>query len=257
MVGVFQALVLGVLQGITEWLPVSSSGHLVLLQKLMRVEVPVFFDIVLHLGTLLAVLAFYSRDFVEIIKSVLRTDFASEHGQLAVFIVLGSIPTAVVGFAFHDLFSKMFSSVLAVGVALIVTGFILHSTRGKSGRKEVGVKSSLLVGLAQGIAIIPGISRSGSTISTGLILGLERKKAARYSLLLSVPAIIGASILEPFMGCPAVVPIVPLAAGFLSAFVFGYLSIKILLNFLSHDSFHKFAYYCWLVGGLAVVSQVI
>lgn len=257
MVDVFQALLLGILQGVTEWLPISSSGHLALMQQLMNVDVPVFFDIVLHVGTLFAVLAVYSSDVEKIIAAVVRRDFKGEYGRLFVFIVLASIPTAVIGFVFHDFFAGLFSSVRAVGVALIATGVILYSTRGKDGERVMNEKHSILMGVAQGVAIIPGISRSGITISAGLLLGLDREKVARFSLLVSVPAIIGATVFEPFVGGFEAIPVMPLAVGFLAAAIVGYLSIKILLKTLSGGSFFKFAYYCWLIGALAVASTLV
>jgi len=256
MVSVLQALLLGVLQGVTEWLPISSSGHLVLMQQFMRVDVPIFFNIFLHLGTLLAVLAVYARDVRMMVSAVFRLDFKCEHGRLFVFIVLASIPTAVIGLGFHDFFSSLFSSATAVGVALIATGIILFMTRGKSGVGELNEKNSVIVGVAQGLAIIPGVSRSGATISAGMLLGLNRDKVARFSLLLSIPAIIGASILEPLLSDAGSVATQPLIVGFLASAVVGYVSIKILLKVLSQGSFHKFAYYCWLVGGIAVATQL-
>jgi len=253
MVTVFEALVLGVLQGVTEWLPVSSSGHLALMQNFMRVEVPVFFDVVLHLGTLLAVCAVYRQDLQEMIKSVLHLDFASEHGRLALLIVLASIPTAVIGFTFHDYFASLFTNIKAVGLALIFTGAVLYSTRNASGKKKIGGKHALAVGATQGVSIIPGVSRSGLTISAGLLLGLDREKVARFSLLLSIPAIIGAGIFEPILYGFGGVPAAPMAAGFAASLLVGYASIRLLLKLLSQGSFYKFAYYCWIVGAVALL----
>jgi len=256
MMSVLQALLLGVLQGVTEWLPVSSSGHLVLLQTFLGINAPLLFDVVLHLGTVFAVFAVYYQDVFKMLEAFLRWDFKCEHGRLLLFLALGSIPTAIIGFVFHDVFKRMFSNTMTVGLALIATGVILYFTRGKQGSRELNTKYSLLVGVAQGVAIVPGLSRSGATISTGLFLGLDRKKAAQYSMLLSVPAIIGASALEYSMGGVVEASIAPLFAGFVSALAVGYVSIRLLLRLLSQDSFHSFAYYCWFVGGLVVASQL-
>ncbi|MBN2477880.1 undecaprenyl-diphosphate phosphatase [Candidatus Micrarchaeota archaeon] len=252
----FQAVVLGILQGITEWLPVSSSGHLALAQHFMELEVPVSFDILLHIGTLGAVLIYYRNKIFEIGRAVLRMDFQSEDGKLALFVLAGSVPTALIGFAFKDFFKSMFSDVFLVGVALILTGAVLFSTRFFSGNKGLGWMSCLTVGAAQGIAVAPGISRSGWTISAGMMFGIEREKVADYSFILSIPALIGAMIFEGgnivFSGMEWTI----VFAGVLSSLVAGYLSIAFLLKIIKKGHFYFFSYYCWIIGLLAVLAGI-
>ncbi len=253
MADLLQALLLGVVQGITEWLPVSSSGHLVIAQQVFGINVPLLFDIALHVGTLLAVVLFFHDEVKKLLGSLLKLDFRSEYGRLLFFIILASIPTALIGFAFHDLFESFFSSLLAVGIALVITGFILFISEKKSGNREITFLDSLLIGISQGITIIPGISRSGITISTGLLRGIDRTKAAKFSFLLSIPAIIGAALLEYNWTGFTGVDTAALLVGTASAFVSGYFSIKFLLNLIVRKKFHDFAYYCWLLGFIVVV----
>ena len=187
MLTLFQAVILGLIQGITEWLPVSSSGHLVIFQHLFGLQIPVFFDVLLHVGTLAVVFVVFWRDILEIIKAILKLDFKSEYGRLFIFILLGSIPTALIGLIFHEILVSFFSNLLVVAIGLIITGTLLFFCERKLGKKELTEKDSLLIGLVQGLAIIPGISRSGSTIGTGLLLGIDRDKVTRFSFLLSIP----------------------------------------------------------------------
>jgi len=166
MVTILDALLLGIVQGITEWLPISSSGHLVILQQLLGIEQPIVFSVMLHVGTLLVVIAVFWRDIVKILRAVSKLDFKSNDGRFALLIILGSIPTAVIGYLFHDVFAAMFSSLLAVAVALLATGIVLFISERNIGKKNINAKDSILVGIVQAFAIIPGISRSGFTIST-------------------------------------------------------------------------------------------
>ncbi|MFQ5406123.1 MAG: undecaprenyl-diphosphate phosphatase [Candidatus Micrarchaeia archaeon] len=248
----FQAVFLGAIQGITEWLPISSSGHLVLAQEFFGLEASLFFDLMLHFGTLLAVLVFFRKDFLEMFKAALRFDFSSEYGRLVLFLILGSIPVALAGFFLHDFFESLFSSVFAVGVALIVTGTFLFLTKDSTGKKNVSFKGALLMGLAQAFAIVPGISRSGLTIGTGLLLGMRREKAARFSFFLAFPAILGATLFEAKNAVFFQEDLAFVLAGTVSAFAVGFLSIGFLLDVVKKRSFHVFAYYTWLIGLFAL-----
>ncbi len=198
----FQAIILGIIQGLTEFLPISSSGHLVLFQHIFGLKEPeLFFDICVHLGTLVAVIIFFRKDLITIITSLIHGSvkfikkeaslselFQKPDIKLAVLIVIGSVPTAILGLLFKKISDQLFSSLIIVGVMLIVTGIILWCTRWikKNGRLIDGfsIKNSLVIGIIQGLAIIPGISRSGSTIAFGLFLGIERETAARFFYLL-------------------------------------------------------------------------
>jgi undecaprenyl-diphosphatase len=264
------AIVLGAIQGLTEFLPVSSSGHLVLFQYLFGLrEAELFFDISVHVGTLGAVVIFFRREIGTILLSLLRAAarlmrkqisfgdaWAEADIRLAMLIVLGSVPTAVIGLLFHRISDQLFSSVGLVGVTLIVTGTLLWGTRRivRRGRGINGfsVPKAVAIGAVQGLAIIPGISRSGSTIAAGLFLGLERGMAARFSFLLSIPAIIGAEILSLKELGPSQHADMAILAGTATAFVVGYLSLAMLMYVVRRGRMHLFAPYCWVVGVIAL-----
>ncbi len=288
--GTFEAVILGIIQGLTEFLPVSSSGHLVLAQSLLGLNEPeLFFDISVHMGTLAAILIVFYKDIQAIIVSMFRLfflffrkglSFSSEFKdpdtsgpgigdsniKLALLILIGSIPTAFLGLMFHQVADRLFSSVIIVGCMLIVTGFFLWATRwikihgtvspDLSIKKEgFSMNKALVIGLVQGMAVIPGISRSGSTIVAGLFLGLNRETAARYSFLLSIPAIMGAEILslKDSFSNPAIMDNVTLIGTF-SSFVVGYAALRILLYLVKEGRLHFFAPYCWIIGIMAIIS---
>ncbi|MBU1196919.1 undecaprenyl-diphosphate phosphatase [Candidatus Micrarchaeota archaeon] len=254
----FQAVLLGILQGVTEWLPVSSSGHLALAQIFFGIEVPVAFDVALHLGTLFAVLIYFRSDLVQLLRGLLSFNPNHPDFRTLLFLVVAMIPTAIIGFAFRDFFEDMFFHIQFVGAALLITGFLLFAaSRIPAGKKEVGWKSALLIGAAQGLSVAPGISRSGATISAGMLYGIPAEKAARFSFLLSIPAIIGASFFQLQEAEFAAVPLAVSLSGILSAAVVGYLSIGFLLKILREAKLVYFAYYCWAIGLLAILSAFI
>jgi undecaprenyl-diphosphatase len=165
MVTLIEIFILAVVQGLTEWLPISSSGHLVITQKALGLNLPLIYSVMLHLGTLIVVLTVFRRDITDIITAVAKRNFETEEGKLALFIVVGSIPTAIIGFIFHDFLESLFSNLPAVGAALLITGTILFFSEKRIGNKKMNITDSLLIGLAQAIAIIPGIYRSVANIS--------------------------------------------------------------------------------------------
>lgn len=191
-------IILAVVQGLTEWLPVSSSGHLVFVSSLLGFVNNIEFDVAVHFGTLLAVFVYFGRDITDIVEAILKGKWNSEKGKLGWLIVLGSAPAGVIGILFKDYFEAAFSSLLIVGFSFIITGMILTiASFDFRGRKEMpGWKGALFVGFAQALAIMPGISRSGSTIAAGLISKLDMKNALRFSFLLAIPAVFGANIVS-------------------------------------------------------------
>ncbi len=251
---IIETLIIAVVQGITEWLPISSSGHLVIVQELLDLEeLPLLFHVTLHMGTLCVILLTFWRDIAGILNALVRLNFKTEEGKLALSITVGSVPTAVIGFLFHDIFESFFYSLLAVGIALIITGSFLYvSERRKNGR-ELACLDSLLIGIAQGIAIIPGISRSGATISAGLLRKVEKEKVFRYSFLLSIPAIIGAVVTESMNLTVSNVDAVALLLGAVTSMIVGYASLKLLLKIFLRERLHLFAYYCWIVGTILIL----
>lgn len=269
---IFQSIMLAVVQGLTEFLPVSSSGHLVLFQNLFGLKEPeILFDICLHIGTLFAIFVVFFKDIRSIILSAIKFPYLlrsaggmknlySENAdiKMLVLIVVGSIPTGILGILFHKVANQIFSSVLLVGIMLIVTGSFLWASRfvKEEGRdiQQATMKDALIIGFAQGIAVIPGISRSGSTIVIGLFAGLGRETVARYSFLMSIPAILGALFLEIIgSDVPTNIPIGIILTGVAVAAIVGYGALKILLNMVKQRQLYIFAPYCWAVGIVVLV----
>jgi len=270
-----QAAMLGILQGLTEFLPVSSSGHLVLLQNIFGIKEPeLLFDISVHMGTLIATGIVFFTDIKSILLSLFRLPSLWKANRnlktllsvnpdirLAGFIVAGSVPTAVLGLIFHEVADQLFASVGTVGIMLLITGTLLWITRKipLTGRsiKEMTLKDAIGIGVMQGMAIIPGISRSGSTISIAIFLKIDRELAGRYSFLLSIPAVIGALILA--LGSDSFhnslpVGIILLASA--AAAIVGYAALKILLRLIRKGSLYLFAPYCWIAGCTALILTV-
>jgi undecaprenyl-diphosphatase len=248
MVTIIEIFILAVVQGLTEWLPISSSGHLVITQKALGLNLPLIYSVMLHVGTLIVVLTVFRKDIAEIIKALAKRDFETEQGKLALFIAVGSVPTAIIGFIFHDFFESLFSNLPAVGVALLITGFVLFFSEKRIGDRKMGILDSLLIGVAQAIAIIPGVSRSGVTISTGLLRKVDKAIAFKYSFLLSVPAVLGATVTESRELTVGNVDMVPLFLGAIISMIVGYASLKLLQKIVMNEKIHLFAYYCWTAG---------
>jgi len=189
---------------------------------------------------------------MKIIKALVRLDFKTDEGKLALFIAVGSVPTALIGFFFHDIFESFSHNLLAVGVALLITGFVLFVSERRKTDRELSYLDSLLIGTAQGIAITPGISRSGVTIATGLLRRVKKEIAFKYSFLLSVPAVIGATAMGSRDLVVGNVDVVALFLGAITSMMVGYISLKFLQKIVMKEKFHLFAYYCWIVGLITV-----
>lgn len=270
------ATLLGVIQGLTEFLPISSSGHLVIFQHLFGLTEPeLFFDVSVHVGTLLAVVIFYSRMLGEMLLAAARwvaaprkaaTAEEARSRRLVWMVIIGSIPTAAIGLVFKSHTDRLFASMTLVGVDLLITGILLFLTGfiGRQGRSAAGtqreareiprVLDALVIGVVQGLAILPGISRSGTTIAAGLFLGLSRSSAAAFSFILSIPAISGAAllVLRDALHDTAFDP-APCLIGAVVSFLVGYLSLKFLVWIVNKGHLNYFAPYCWLVGALALL----
>ena len=253
MLNIYQAIFLGILQGITEWLPVSSSGHLAIAQHYLGINVPIAFDIMLHAATLLVIFILFRKEIKDIIISVVKLDFKSVPGKMFIFIIIGSIPTAAIGFTLKGYFESLFFNMDAVGMALLVTGLILLISRYGNGNRPVGYKTSIIIGIAQGFAIAPGISRSGATIGTALFSGIKREQAVRYSFLLAVPAIIGAMLFEADELIISGIGWPEIAIGFITSFVVGLLFLKIVIRLVVQKKFSWFAAYCFALGLLIIL----
>jgi len=237
-----ETVISGVVQGVAEFLPISSSGHLVILHKLTgSTEPEVFFDIFLHLGTLVAIFIVFGRDIAEAVTVKKKTGF---------LVLLGSAVTFIIVMFFIKNIEAAFSSVKTVGLMLIISGmWLIAGNFIRFGTEGMTVSKAAIIGLAQGIAALPGISRSGATISTGLFLGLDSQSAARFSFLLSIPAILGAFVFKiKDAGFDLSGINVNYFIGFFISCIVGILSLKLLLKALYRNRFHWFGVYCILVG---------
>jgi len=263
-VTLLETLILAVIQGVTEWLPISSSGHLVVAQQYLGLRLPILFDVILHVGSLMVVLIAFWSDVVKVLNALIRLDFRSEEGRLGLYVLLGTGATIVIGFAFRDWFESLFQNLLAVGVAFILTGsyysLLYVLGRGEQTSMRLSPSSSVLIGVAQGVALVPGISRSGSTIVTGLLLKVDRKVAFRFSFLLFIPAAVSALVLTA-IGTESLligdVDYISLLLALAATVVVGYLSLRLLQRIVLADKLHMFAFYCWGLGLLLVLTQLV
>ena len=258
---VAESIFLGVVQGVAEFLPISSSGHLVFFQSVFGFkEPPVFFDVLLHLGTLLAVVVFFRTDILTIAKGLAATwkgkKVDQQGSRLFLWIVIASLPTGLMGVLFKDWFESLFSQPKTVGFMLIITGLFLWVTRYAKGAGRTVAKmrwaDAVIIGIAQGIAIIPGISRSGATISTGLSCGLDRELSGKFSFLLSIPAILGATLLELRKfesGSEFGIYLIGMAIAFGAGLFF----LKLLMKIIKIGKISNFSYYCAGVGALMIL----
>lgn len=286
-----ESILLGIVQGITEFLPVSSSGHLAILQNIFHVETndSMLFDIMLHLGTLLAVFIVYRKDIWNMIKefffmlgdifSNIRIFFLNKihktalkykkvvhnnYRKFVVLILVSTIPTGVIGVIGKDLISEASKTLLIPGICLLITGvLLLMADLAKDGGKkprDVSYKNGLIIGVAQGIATLPGLSRSGTTIAACILCGVDRKFAVKYSFILSIPAILGAAVLEikDVIAEPIVAGQVGIyAVGAVFAGLVGYVCIKTMLLVVRNKKFRYFAYYCFAIGVVAITGHFL
>jgi undecaprenyl-diphosphatase len=248
-----EALLLGLVQGLTEFLPVSSSGHLVIAQSLLGVvQEGVRFEVLVHVATLVSVLLFYRRRVAELVLGVLRG--RAEPWRYAGKLVLATLPAVVAALTIGDWLESLFDVPAVAGVCLLVTGAILWTTRTSAPRAhgdEPGWGAALLIGCAQAFAILPGISRSGTTVAAALALGISPVAAAEFSFLMSVPAISGAAVrMLPEIGGTADADLAPLLLGGAVAMASGVAAIWLFVRLLRARSFYRFAYYTWAAGGL-------
>lgn len=277
---IIQAILMGIVQGLSEFLPISSSAHLVFTSNFYKIfsgieivqnsNEEVFFDIMVHLGTLIAVLIYFRKDIFNILKAmynaIITKDWSDNEAKLGLYIVIGTILTIVLAMPLKDIAEELVYSPAIVGILLFITGFTLLYSEYKSKKVEdktsqMSLKTSIFVGLAQGLAALPGFSRSGWTIATGLFFGLDRLTAARYSFLLSIPIILGASMIYPLIKIDIQEAIqynwTAIISGTLVSGLVGYLCIKYFMKFISKFSLSVFGYYCLIAGLCATVFFTI
>lgn len=271
---IIQGIIIGIVQGLTEFLPVSSSAHLVFIQKILGVESSLAFDTFLHLGTLIAVLWFFRYDIYKMLVSWWSSVQDILHGRfkegfyedpykrLAWYVILATIPVGIVGVLFEDSVDALFSGALYVpAFFLFVTGTILYlsqrMTSGEINYNTITKKEALFMGLGQACAILPGLSRSGTTIAAGLTIGLNKEFAAKFSFILSIPAILGAFVLQlKDIGSAMDANFLPVFLGFIASIIAGYMAIKWMLDLIQNKSLDIFAYYCWLIGLIVFMGSI-
>ncbi|MUK90591.1 UDP pyrophosphate phosphatase [Ornithinibacillus sp. L9] len=256
-------ILLGTIQGITEPIPISSSGHLVILRDLFDLEVEgLSFEIFVNFGSLIAVLLVYRNDIIRLIKNgfryiVSRDPEAQSDFRFILFLVIATIPTGIIGFLFEDLFGE--STAFTVGITLLITGgalWIIRNLRGNKNDGEITVKDAIIVGLAQSVALIPGISRSGATIVAAMLLGMKQETALRFSFLLYIPVSLGLGILsvgdmitDPNMSALAI----PYLLAFMASIIASYFALKWFMGIMARGNLKYFAFYCFIVGILAIL----
>ena len=276
---IISSIFLGLVQGVAEFLPISSSGHLSLFQHffgLVSAEESLFFDVLLHLGTLIAIFVYYWKDIVSMVVEFFQMlgDLSSKekrrkmkrlppNGRMVLLIIVATLPLFVV-LPIKSKVEGLYGNTVFVGFALVVTGCLLffsdRMARGKKGPKTATMLDALLVGVGQAVAVVPGLSRSGTSIAAGMLRGFHRKFAVRFSFLMSIPAVLGANILSIGEAVKAGIDVSQLPAyivGTIVAAVSGYFAIRLVNLLTSKGKFGNFAYYCWGVGAAAVVASLI
>lgn len=261
---VWYAMLLGVVQGLTEFLPVSSSGHLVIAQRLLGFTEPeLMLDVILHLGTLVAVLVHFRVDIKRIALQVLQHPPIGPKASLPRLVLLGTIPAVAVGLTLSSPIEALFADIRAVGVFLLCTGTFLLLPKILSGWLEkralqrghsrtMGKLDALLIGFLQAFAILPGISRSGATITTGILCGLDRETAGRFAFLLSIPIILGATLQQVISVESWHMDAMPLLLGFLASACTGYIALRFMMRLVKAGSLYYFAPYCFVLGGIII-----
>ena len=271
---ILQAIIIGLVQGLTEFLPVSSSAHLIFTQQALGLsDVGLAFDVLLHVGTLVAVVAYFFSDIISMIKGFFLSLIYLKDGKfmeevrrdpykkLAWLTIIATIPVGIVGVLFNDLVESLFTGITVPAFFLLITGCLLYvSQRMNSGGidlSNITLKEALIMGCGQALAVMPGLSRSGTTIAAGLFSGLDKEFAAKFSFILSIPAIFGAGVFQLKDLSGGNVEIEACIAGFIVAVISGYLAISVLLKLIREKSLDIFAYYCWIVGAVILVGSLI
>jgi undecaprenyl-diphosphatase len=261
---IINAIILGIIQGLTEFLPVSSSGHLEIAKAILGEnkvgEESLLMTVVLHFATALSTIIIFRKDILEILSGLLQFK-NNDSFWFSLKIVLSMIPAAFVGVFFNDEIEALFGGALTlVGSMLLVTGLLLFlADKAKASAKKVGIKHAILIGISQAIAILPGISRSGATISTAVLLGIDKEKAARFSFLMVVPLIFGKMAKDILSGDLQyeTTTFIPLVIGFIFAFLTGMFACKWMIKLVKSSQLKYFAYYCFAIGGIVIATSLL
>jgi undecaprenyl-diphosphatase len=250
--------ILGLIQGLAEWLPISSTGHLKIAEHYLGLTTTPLFNLILHLGTLIVVLFYFRTDIKNFLKALAHLDFKSEYGIMIPLIIVATIPTALIGLIYVEFLENTLQQLLIIGTTFIIGATLVYTSKlGKENTETITITTALIMGIAQGLAIFPGLSRSGATISTALLLGLKREKAFKFSFLLSIPAILGDTIVEAIKQrgqiALSVIGNTELLIAILITIIVGYISIKVVSKTIRSNKFHYFAIYTWLLGTTLII----
>ena len=258
---IINAIILGIIQGLTEFLPVSSSGHLEIAKKILGQEIvgekSLLMTVVLHFATALATILVFKDEVFSIIKGLLLFDFKNEEFKFSLKIILSMVPAVFIGLIFDNEVKQLFSSgIFYIGIMLMITGvLLLFADKSKTSNKNINYRDALLIGFSQAIAIIPGISRSGATISTSVLLGIDKEASARFSFLMVVPLIFG-KILQDFFSGNIIYEdtiFTNLLVGFFAALITGFFACKLMISIVKKSKLKYFSIYCFIVGLLTLV----
>ncbi len=249
---ILSAILLGVIQGITEWLPISSAAHMALANILLGLDAPIEFQVALNFGTIAALVAYTRKDLYGLATGILSRN--KESLRLLSLIIIAGVPTAIIGFLGKAWFEEMHLSLMDIGITLVLNGILLFLTLfAAKGAKMMGSFSAFAQGIGQGLSVAPGISRSGATISAAIFLGVKPEEAAKFSFLIGIPAILIASAIETVQATSLNPDLLLFAIGISVSGIIGYLTIGVLMSILKQGKFHLFSYYCIILGLIAII----
>ena len=259
---ILQSIILGFIQGIAEWLPISSTGHLRIAEHYFGLTVPALFDVMLHLGTFIVTVAYFRKDILNVLRALLKLNFKSEDGVLIPLIIVGTIPTVIIGFLYGNELDTALSTVLALGVGFLVSGIILYlSNFGNENKLGITYADALIIGIMQGLAIIPSVSRSGFTIAAALLLGVKRERAFKFSFLLSIPSILGALMLTLYQQHAELttsgVDVTEILVGVMVSIIVSFFALKFLWRLIASKKFYLFAFYCFALGAVLMFLSFV
>ncbi len=249
---------LGLIQGLAEWLPISSTAHLKIAEHYLGLTTTPLFNLILHLGTLIVVVFYFRTEVKNILSALARVDFKSEYGKMIPLIIAATIPTAIIGLLYVKYLEDTLGQLLIIGITFIIGATLVYTSKlGKENTENITYPIAVIMGIAQGLAIFPGLSRSGATISIALLVGLKREKAFKFSFLLSIPAILGDTLVEAYKDRGQIatsgIGSTELLVGVVIAMVVGYVAIKLVSKIVATKKFHYFAFYTWLLGAALII----
>ncbi|MDD3792692.1 MAG: undecaprenyl-diphosphate phosphatase [Candidatus Bathyarchaeota archaeon] len=253
-----QSVILGLIQGTTEWLPISSTGHLRVAQYFFGLNVPLLFDVLLHFATLMVILVYFRVDIKNLLLSLLRRDFHSSSGRLILPIIVGSIPTGIIGVVFGNDLDAYFNSLPLLAGGFIVSGLFLFASKyGVEKKDSISIPVAVAIGVMQGLSIVPSISRSGFTIAFMLLLGIKREISFKFSFLLSIPAVVGALGLTLYQDYSAIevagIGAVEVVVAMAATIAISFLALKLLRKTVIAGKFYMFAFYCFIIGAVLLI----